>query len=660
MYKIGDFANKCKLSIKVLRHYDRMGLLKPDYIDPFTGYRYYSSLQLGLVNRILSLREAGFSLKEISDLFHHTKTMDQITSLIEKKRRNIEMQIFAEQAKLLKLENLKQTIKKERSIMDCGIALRPVETVQVALMRKQISNENQIPLLLEQLRMFLDKNTIRYSQEYYILNYELDGCLENADMGIAIPVYHNFSVNDEVVFATLQAYDTMACMMYDTSMSLNDAFSLIHQWSEKNDYIIHGVPRLMHLEAHQSKPSIELQIPVRKVGSEPTPYKDMPFADDPDLAGKWQVVDSLSCPEQFHPYKRKAEKLPWQEIIILPEGKPIWIIAGWTKGYIHWRSGDASLSCPYRIQKTGTDTFLIWELYFQRKTMVLALRKLDDKQYTEKEARVYDTVDYPFVNDPDIIGEWRSIDFVDEIESFDEYNVRYTSGDLFFKNIVFFEEGDCKEFFGDWSNAYNAKWTKGLILNVHGKTAEAYTFQRINGCDYLFVEWKSGDYVYGKMKPRYYVFRRDQRLQLKSIHDSINGFLTDEQKQIPEEELRKCFDIVLLMLKLTLTARNQGLYAVGGEVQKSNSSFLKAAVADLLEILHGAKPEQAREKVIALATSDDASHVELFQRQIMVEGMFHFGSHKDIAKTALLAYFPAEMEHELNRYIVEQLPEYFV
>ena len=60
--QIGEFARVCDTKISVLRHYDKEGLLIPDYIDKFTGYRYYSKEQIPIFVRITALKDAGFTL----------------------------------------------------------------------------------------------------------------------------------------------------------------------------------------------------------------------------------------------------------------------------------------------------------------------------------------------------------------------------------------------------------------------------------------------------------------------------------------------------------------------------------------------------------------------------------------------------------------------
>ena len=66
--KIGEFAKLGHVSIRMLRHYDKLGLLHPEYVDSDTGYRYYTIDQLQLLHRIQDLQTMGFSLKQIKEI----------------------------------------------------------------------------------------------------------------------------------------------------------------------------------------------------------------------------------------------------------------------------------------------------------------------------------------------------------------------------------------------------------------------------------------------------------------------------------------------------------------------------------------------------------------------------------------------------------------
>ena len=67
MLKIGDFSKLSRISIRMLRHYDEIGILTPGHVDEFTGYRYYSEAQLPLAGMIQALKNLGFGLAVIKD-----------------------------------------------------------------------------------------------------------------------------------------------------------------------------------------------------------------------------------------------------------------------------------------------------------------------------------------------------------------------------------------------------------------------------------------------------------------------------------------------------------------------------------------------------------------------------------------------------------------
>src|SRR6266545_2388046 len=64
MFSIGDFARHGRVSVRMLRHYDAIGLLRPAHVDRVTGYRSYEARQLSRLNRIVALKDLGFTLQQ--------------------------------------------------------------------------------------------------------------------------------------------------------------------------------------------------------------------------------------------------------------------------------------------------------------------------------------------------------------------------------------------------------------------------------------------------------------------------------------------------------------------------------------------------------------------------------------------------------------------
>ena len=65
LFTIGEIAKLFHLSLSTLRHYDHIGLVSPEYTDPETGYRYYSTRQFEVLNTVRYLRELDTPLEEI-------------------------------------------------------------------------------------------------------------------------------------------------------------------------------------------------------------------------------------------------------------------------------------------------------------------------------------------------------------------------------------------------------------------------------------------------------------------------------------------------------------------------------------------------------------------------------------------------------------------
>ena len=129
---------------------------------------------------------------------------------------------------------------------------------------------------------------------------------------------------------------------------------------------------------------------------------------------------------------------------------------------------------------------------------------------TEIDGRLVDDIDLPFAEDPAVLGEWVSVDFVKKPGDF-KPGKRGSRVDLYLKAMKFLPEGVMA-----WAIESGPvkvlpwmAWTKGVVLHRGGDhSASRYTIKEIAGDKYLFFEWKSGDYIIRHDKPQYYVLKK--------------------------------------------------------------------------------------------------------------------------------------------------------
>lgn len=145
LYQIGEVARLFHLSISLLRHYDKTGLVTPEYTDPDTGYRYYSLRQFECLNTIRYLRALDMPLEEIADFLHNRDT-GRIQELLSKQL----VQVHKKQQELAVIEH---QIKNRLNQIQGALSAHPGEIflekkapLKLVCMKKQLNPENYLDL----------------------------------------------------------------------------------------------------------------------------------------------------------------------------------------------------------------------------------------------------------------------------------------------------------------------------------------------------------------------------------------------------------------------------------------------------------------------------------------------------------------------------------
>lgn len=237
---------------------------------------------------------------------------------------------------------------------------------------------------------------------------------------------------------------------------------------------------------------------------------DYSFVNDTNIVGRWQSVDFVNNMDDFKVGTKKwKSNLYVKELNFINDGKLSKTVCTWTKDHI-LNPADKTDS-KYVIKDIDGSTYMFFEwksgdyTIMGRKPSYYVLKKISStpvlniNMQGEEVQTKSDKIDYPFINDSEVIGKWQSVDFVEKTKDF-KPGVQKWQGDLFIDSLTFSENGKLdKTVFS---------WTKGLIINKDMKTASKYTIKEINGTKYMFFEWKNGDYVERGATPYYYVLKQ--------------------------------------------------------------------------------------------------------------------------------------------------------
>lgn len=255
MFKIGDFSRLSQVSVKALRYYDQIDLLKPAHIDPFTSYRYYAAEQLPRLNRILALKDLGLSLDEIAGALAADLSPEQLGEMLRRKRAEIARQVAEEQARLARVEARLQQIEREGAVPEYEVVIKPVAPQRMIGIRTTVPDYEAIePLFYELAGHFIEHNapavpgagsvTVFYDEEY---------CERDADVLCAAPLAGPLPENERVRLVDLPGIAQAASVIYRGAYTgVSAAYNALLHWIAANAYRIDGPNRMVYLQGPES------------------------------------------------------------------------------------------------------------------------------------------------------------------------------------------------------------------------------------------------------------------------------------------------------------------------------------------------------------------------------------------------------------------------
>jgi len=249
MLKIGDFSKLSRVSIKTLRYYDEIGLIKPVQVDELTGYRYYSADQLTRLNKINGLKNLGLSLDEIQLFLEENLKSASLIELLRIKQKEAREQLREEQNRLKRLETWLQRFEKEGLMPAYDVVIKQTEAQTVASLRDIIPHYAAIGNLFEPLYAYTGKKRIKITGPFMGIYHDPEYREKDVDMEAAAPVSGNPAGDGKIKIYQLPAVDQMACLVYKGPYEeIGRGYQAIMSWIESNGYKLNGPTREIYLK----------------------------------------------------------------------------------------------------------------------------------------------------------------------------------------------------------------------------------------------------------------------------------------------------------------------------------------------------------------------------------------------------------------------------
>jgi DNA-binding transcriptional MerR regulator len=248
MFKIGEFSRLSRVLVRMLRHYDKLGLLKPVEKDPHTGYRFYSADQLPRLNRILALRELDFSLELISGLLEEELSADELLAMFRTRRDEVEKKIRDEQIRLDSLEARIQEIRDPAGHSMYDVILREIGPQLAACLRRIVSEGDAVQFMFEDVERYINSFNARADEPPLSILHDREYREMKADVEVAVPLSKKIPESGDIRVRELAGIPHAACVVHTGRYAtIYQPYNALLSWIEVNGYRMNGPIREVYL-----------------------------------------------------------------------------------------------------------------------------------------------------------------------------------------------------------------------------------------------------------------------------------------------------------------------------------------------------------------------------------------------------------------------------
>ncbi|QIG40155.1 MerR family transcriptional regulator [Microbacterium sp. 4R-513] len=274
MYTIGEFASFGRVSVRMLRHYDAIGLLKPARVDPYSGYRYYEPEQFAALGRIVGLRDLGIGLEQIRGVVDGSTDAAAHRALLHRRRAELEAQIAADRARISRLDERLHHLEGG-AVMSTDVELKSIPSVTVFEGRADAPGfgpENASPVvgpLFDRVAGALEAAGIPLRDPAYALYEAVDDEDGPIVVRAGFPADPGDVDPEGLERVELPPVELAASLVHHGVMArIGDSWMHLMRWIEESGYSPSGIGREVYLVSGmlpEEEWVTELQQPVTKL-----------------------------------------------------------------------------------------------------------------------------------------------------------------------------------------------------------------------------------------------------------------------------------------------------------------------------------------------------------------------------------------------------------
>ena len=268
MLKIGEFARLSQVSMKTLRHYDTLGLLRPSRIDLENGYRLYDMEQLADMMRIQALKDCGFALEEIVQLLQ-THDVKAIESLLSQRIAAQEAVVAEEQARLQRLIARLKLLSSAEHSPHYDVALKRTEPLTLVGLRRCIPSREDIGALAETVLAHFERQALVPMGSPVHVYFEVES--DHIDLFVGAPVIALPAAIADLTCERFTGGEQVACVVHRGDYAaISQAYVALHLWLATSGYHLSGPCReIYHRNPNHTTDTdsylTEIQLPIQPI-----------------------------------------------------------------------------------------------------------------------------------------------------------------------------------------------------------------------------------------------------------------------------------------------------------------------------------------------------------------------------------------------------------